>query len=104
MKDLNKQELVMIHGGAAALKAAGVAISVVTGYLVGSNVLDQHLSSVPHADQGKLGLPFLGALAGTALWTSGCRSLNTIVIGSLVNFSVAAIAYIGGKSPEIGEL
>lgn len=104
MKDLNKQDLLSIHGGSTLLKGAGVAVSAVTGYLGGSTALEHQLTSVPFANEGRLGLPFLGALAGTALWTSGCRCLNTIVIGSLVNFSVAAIAYIGAKNPELGEL
>lgn len=104
MKDLNKQALVSIHGGSAALKAAGVAVSAVTGYLGGSAVLEQHLSGVPYANEGKPGISFLGALAGTALWTSGSRCLSTIVIGSLVNFSVAAISYVGAKNPNFGEL
>lgn len=93
MKDLNKQDLVSIQGGSAVLKAAGVAVSAVTGYFGGMT-----------DNPAGLSLPVLGAVAGTALWTAGNRSVNAIVIGSLVNFSVAAISYVGAKNPNFGEL
>jgi hypothetical protein len=102
MQDLNKQDLISIHGGTIVTKAVGVAVSAASGYLGGTGMLDSYVGT-EHAPYANYALPTVGSLVGTVLWTSGNRGLNSIVIGALVNGSIAAISYFGGKNPGVIE-